>query len=180
MEYPINKNTNSATILSTEKRIHLIRNQRVVLAHDLAKLYGVTTHRLNEQVKRNLERFPKDFMFQLTNQEVISLRSQFAISKKGRGGQRYLPFAFTEHGALMAATVLNSPVAIESSILIVRAFVRLREILMENSEMKRRLQDIEIRLAKGFANHEQELQEIRFLIAQLEQPLDTQKKKIGF
>lgn len=82
MEYPINKNTNSATILSTEKRIHLIRNQRVVLVHDLAKLYGVTTHRLNEQVKRNLERFPKDFMFQLTNQEVISLRSQFAISKK--------------------------------------------------------------------------------------------------
>lgn len=165
-----------------EERIHLVRAQRVVLAKDLAELYGVTTHRLNEQVTRNRERFPLDFVFQLTIQEVIALRSQSAILEiKGRGKHpKYLPYAFTEHGAVMAATVLNSPVAVEASILLVRAFIQFREVLREHSDLKRRLQDIEIRLAKGFAAHEQELQEIRFLIAQLEQPVDPKKRRIGF
>lgn len=172
----------TAATITIEERIHLIRAQRVVLAKDLAELYGVTTHRLNEQVTRNRERFPLDFMFQLTIQEVSALRSQSAILEtKGRGKHpKYLPYAFTEHGAVMAATVLNSPVAVEASILLVRAFIRLREMLREHSDLKKRLQDIEVRLAKGFATHEQELQEIRFLIAQLEQPVEPKKRKIGF
>ena len=121
-------------------------------------------------------------MFQLTIQEVSALRSQSAILEpKGRGKHpKYLPYAFTEHGAVMAATVLNSPVAVEASILLVRAFIRLREMLREHSDLKRRLHDIEIQLAKGFAAHEQELQEIRFLIAQLEQPVAAKKRKTGF
>lgn len=175
---PFRKDTPAMTAI--EERIHVIRAQRVVLAHDLAELYGVTTYRLNEQIKRNRERFPLDFMFQLTAEEVGGLRSQFAISNKSRGGRRYLPYAFTEHGAVMAATVLNSPVAVEASILLVRAFIRLREMLREHVDLKRRLQDIEIRLAKGFTAHEQELQEIRFLISQLEKPVDSKKGKIGF
>jgi hypothetical protein len=166
---------------SVKNRIHSIRGQRIVLDKDLAELYGVTTHRLNEQVKRNRERFPEDFLFQLTNQEVADLRSQFAISKGGRGGQRYLPYAFTEHGAVMVATVLKSRIAIEMSILVVRAFIELREMLREHADLKQRLQAIEARLSKGFAQHEQELQEIRFLIAQLEQsPPMTKKRRIGF
>lgn len=166
--------------IAIEERIHLIRDQRVVLDKDLAELYGVTTYRLNEQIKRNRGRFPQDFIFQLSDQEVNALRSQFAISKKSRGGRRYLPHAFTEHGVVMAATVLNSPIAVEASILIVRAFIRLRGVIMEHVDLRRRLQDIEVRLAKGFAAHEQELQEIRYLIAQLEQPVDLKKRPLGF
>ena len=100
-----------AAVVTIEERIHLIRAQRVVLTKNLAELYGVTTYRLNEQVTRNRERFPPDFMFQLTIQEVSALRSQSAIlEKNGRGKHpKYLPYAFTEHGAVMAATVLNSP-----------------------------------------------------------------------
>jgi len=109
-------------------RIHTIRGQRIVLDRDLAELYGVTTYRLNEQVKRNRERFPDDFRFQLTNQEVANLRSQIAISKSGRGGQRYLPYGFTEHGAVMVATVLNSKIAVEMSILVVRAFICIKSV----------------------------------------------------
>ena len=166
--------------ITVEQRIHLIRAQRVVLDRDLAELYGVATHRFNEQIKRNQERFPGDFMFQLTDQEVSFLRSQNAISSLRYGGRRYLPYAFTEHGAIMAATVLNSPIAVEASILIVRAFIRIREMIHEHSDLKRRLQEIEGRLAKGFAAHEQELLEIRFLIAQLEQPTNENKRRMGF
>ncbi|MEN9846792.1 MAG: hypothetical protein RIS36_1939 [Pseudomonadota bacterium] len=119
-------------------------------------------------------------MFQLSAEEVADLRSQNAISNEGRGGRRYLPYAFTEHGAVMAATVLNSPIAVEASIIVVRAFIRLREMLHEHSELRRRLQDLEIRLAKGFEAHEQELLEIRFLIAQLEKPIERKKSRIGF
>jgi len=172
--------SSSISISAIEGRIHQIRSQRVVLDKDLAELFGVTTYRLNEQIKRNRQRFPHDFMFQSTDQEVSALRSQTAISKKGRGGRRYLPYAFTEHGVVMAANVLNSPIAVESSVLIVRAFIRLREMLREHSDLKQRLEKLEVRLARGFAAHEQELQEIRFLIAQLEQPIDVKKRKIGF
>jgi len=168
------------SILAVERRIHLVRGKRVVLDRDLADLYGTTTYRLNEQIKRNRHRFPDDFMFQLTTEEAETLRSQNAISKKGRGGRRYVPYAFTEHGAIMVATVLNSPVAVTSSILLVRAFIHLREMVLEHSDLKKKLQDIEIRLAKGFQAHEQELMEIRLLIAQLEQPIAPKKRRIGF
>jgi hypothetical protein len=160
--------------------IHIVRGQRIVLDKDLASLYGVATYRLNEQVKRNKSRFPDDFCFQLTAAEVESLRSHNAISKKTRGGLRYRPFAFTEHGAVMAATILTSEVAIEMSILVVRAFIQLREMLQEHSELKRRLQQIETRIAKGFADHEEELLEIRFLIAQLQESPPLKKRRIGF
>ena len=118
---------------------------------------------------------------QLTNQEVSNLRSQIATLDKGRGQHsKYLPYAFTEHGAVMAANVLNSQIAIEASILIVRAFIRMREIILEHGDLKKRLQEIESRLARGFAAHEQELQEIRFLISKLEQPIEIKKRRIGF
>ncbi len=100
-----------------------------MLDADLAELYGVTTKRLNEQVKRNRDRFPADFMFQLNPAEVNALRSHFATSKMDRGGRRYAPYAFTEHGAIMLASVLNTPRAVEVSVFVVRAFVRLREML---------------------------------------------------
>src|SRR5713226_3580857 len=104
-----------------EKVIHFVRGQRVMLDSDLAKIYGVTTIRLNEQFRRNRGRFPEDFAFQLTRQEFAHLISQIAISKPGRGGRRKLPWVFTEHGAIMLASVLNSPIAIEASVRVVRA-----------------------------------------------------------
>lgn len=172
--------SNLNVTIPVDSRIHLIRGFRVILDKDLAELYGVTTYRLNEQIKRNKERFPADFMFQLTHAELADLRSQIAISKNGRGGSRYLPNVFTEHGAVMAAKVLNSKIAVEMSILVVRAFLRLRELLKDHGDLRKRLQDIEVRLAKGFEAHEHELQEIRCIINQLEQPTITKKKRIGF
>lgn len=160
-----------------EQLIHNIRGDRVILDSDLAAIYGTTTKRLNEQVKRNLQRFPDDFTFQLELQEVTALRSQIATSK---GGRRYRPYVFTEHGAVMAANVLNSQIAIDASILLVRTFIKMRSMLAEHSDLKRKLQDIERRMVQGFTNHEQELLEIRFLIAQLEKPKEPNRKKIGF
>ena len=122
-----------------ESRILLIRGHKVMLDSDLAELYVVTTKRLNEQVKRNRQRFPADFMFQLTSDEATNLRSRIATSKQGRGGRRYRPYAFTEHGAIMAASVLNSHRAIEVSIYVVRAFVKLREMLRTHKELARKL-----------------------------------------
>jgi hypothetical protein len=124
--------------------IVLIRGHKVLLDTDLALLYDVPTKRFNEQVRRNLERFPADFMFQLTDEEWAALRSQFATLKSGRGQHRkYLPFAFTEHGAIMAATILNSPRATEVSVYVVRAFVRLRVVLASNKDLSKRLDDLE-------------------------------------
>lgn len=150
------------TLANIEGIILTIRGQRVILDQDLARLYGISTKRLNEQVKRNRERFPEDFMFQLEVQEVVSLRSQIATSNAPKGGRRYRPYVFTEHGAVMAANVLSSMVAIHASILLVRTFIRMRTMLAEHGEVKRRLQ------------------EIRFLIAQLEKPIEQKKRRIGF
>jgi hypothetical protein len=142
-------NTTSASpVERIENRILLIRGHKVLLDADLARLYGVPTKRLNEQVRRNADRFPPDFMFQLTNQEVAVLRSQIATSssedtKRNWGGRRYAPCAFTEHGALMAATVLNSPRAVEVSLYVVRAFVRLRETLVAHKDLAVKLQLLE-------------------------------------
>src|SRR5688572_13592479 len=112
-----------AVIEGIENKIYLIRGQKVMLDSDLAVIYGVETKILNRAVKRNLNRFPTDFMFQLTDVETESLRFQIGTSTKGRGGRRYLPYVFTEHGAVMLASVLNSQTAIEASIKVVRAFV---------------------------------------------------------
>src|SRR6266571_7567223 len=126
-----------------ERRIYFIRTHKVMLDSDFAELYGVTTKRLNEQVKRNIDRFPTDFIFRLNQEESDRLRSQFATSKHGRGGRRYQPYVFTEHGALMLASVLNSEKAIQASIQIVRAFVRLRELLATHQELARKLAEME-------------------------------------
>ena len=121
--------------------IQSIRRQRVILDMDLAGLYGVPTHRFNEQVRRNASRFPPDFLFQLTREESRSLRSQNAILKSGRGKHRkYPPLAFTEHGAIMAATILNSPRAIQMSVYVVRAFVRFRKSLATHTELAREIE----------------------------------------
>jgi hypothetical protein len=126
-------------------RIVLLRGEKVLLDSDLAALYGVTTKRLNEQVRRNRNRFPPDFCFSLTYQELGVLRSQNATSKTrpGRGGRRYAPKAFTEHGALMAANVLSSHRAIEVSLFVVRAFIRLRQTLATHAELAKKLDELE-------------------------------------
>ena len=162
------------------ERILFLRGQRVILDEDLAAVFGVSTKRLNEQIRRNLERFPEDFLFQLSDQEVSDLRSQIATSKEGRGGRRYKPYAFTEHGAVMAANVLNSPLAIQASVVVVRAFIKLREAFIEQEDLKRRLAEIERRVAKGFSEYEQELREIRFLISELQKTEAPKKNRLGF
>ncbi len=132
-----------------ERAILLIRGQKIMLDADLAAIYGVTTKRLNEQFKRNRQRFPMDFAFQLTSEEFDNLRSQFATSSWG--GRRYPPVAFTEHGAVMLAAVLNSPRAITTSVEIVRAFIRLRELLATHRDLSRRLDELEAKYDKQFA-----------------------------
>lgn len=156
------------------QRIHLIRGMRVMLDVDLADLYGVATKRFNEQVKRNTERFPLDFMFQLTQEEFASLRSQFATS--GRGGRRYLPYAFTEHGAIMAASVLSTPKAIEMSVFVVRAFVELRDWLSSHSELAEKLDYLE----RKVATHDQALAGVIDAIRQLMSPPQSKTRPIGF
>lgn len=159
-----------------ESRILLIRGHKVMLDSDLAELYGVTTKRLNEQAKRNQERFPADFMFQLTHEEIKSLRSQVATSNPRRGGRRYRPYAFTEHGAIMAASVLNTHRAIEVSVYVVRAFVKLREMLRTHKELARKLAELE----KRIEGHDEEIMALFEAIRQLMEPPEKPAKRIGF
>ena len=159
-----------------ESRILIVRRQRVILDSDLAELYGVTVKRLNQQVNRNQERFPADFMFQLTSTEDKALRLQIATSKKGRGGRRYLPYAFTEHGAIMAATVLNSARAVEMSVFVVRAFVRMREMLAKNRQLAAKINELDRRLE----THDTTIQDIIEAIKELMVPQGPSKRKIGF
>jgi len=168
--------------------IFTIRGQRVMLDADLAAIYGVQTRRLNEQVRRNAERFPGDFMFQLTRQETSDLKSQIATSSpkdirsqlandSGHGGRRKLPYVFTEHGAIMAANVLNSPEAIQMSVFVVRAFIKMREALISRSELERRLLQIENILL----SHDESIRELYDKIRPLLlPPPDRPRKKIGF
>ena len=143
--------------------IFFIRTKKVILDSDLARIYGVSTTRLNEQIKRNIGKFPKDFMFQLTRSEFDRLMSQFATSKKGRGGRRKLPWVFTEHGAIMAATVLNSKRAVAMSVYVIRAFVRLREIFLDNQILQDRLAEIE----QVLLDHDVVLEDVYEKIGQL-------------
>ena len=151
--------------------IHVLRGHRVMLDADLAVLYGVTTGRLNEQVRRNRQRFPADFMFQLSEGELMVLRSQIAISNAGRGGRRYAPFAFTEHGALMLASVLNSRTAVEASIHVVRAFVQLRSTLAAHADLARKLDHLE-------QKYDAQFKAVFDAIRELMRPTDG--KQIGF
>jgi hypothetical protein len=157
-----------------ERSILILRGEKVILDSDLADLYGVTTKRLNEQVRRNRSRFPPDFMFQLTKEEFALLRSHFATSNPERGGRRHPPLAFTEHGALMAANVLSSSRAITASVMVVRAFVRLRQLLATHAELKRKLDELEKRYDAQF---QQVFMAIRALMAPPDPP---NKGRIGF
>ena len=159
-------------------QIYAIRDEAVVLDSDLALLYGVTTKRFNEQFRRNQHRFPSDFAFRLAATEFDSFRSQFATLKPGRGQHRkYLPWVFTEHGAIMAATILNSPRALAMSVYVVRAFVKIRRELMTDATLEKRLATIE----KTLIGHDTALhdlyQKIRPLLLP---PPDKPKPRIGF
>ncbi len=141
---PLNRPTQlAAATRPVETLIHVIRGQKVMLDRDLAALYEVETRTLNQAVSRNLDRFPAEFMFRLSANEAESLRSQIVISNVGRGGRRYLPYAFTEHGVAMLSAVLNSERAVQMSILVIKAFVRLREIMTTNKDLAARIEKLE-------------------------------------
>lgn len=165
--------------------IHVIRRQRVVLDHELAKLYGVSNMAFNQAVRRNASKFPADFAFQITRQEVVNLKSQSVISSSvapdrpfgGHGGLRKLPWAFTEHGAIMAATILRSPRAVAMSVYVVRAFVRMRDELMTNAVILKRLEQIDRKLLE----HDVVLRDlVEQLMPLLAGPSESPSKEIGF
>jgi hypothetical protein len=170
---------NKTAIVLTKRvgaKILVLRNQKVILDTDLAELYGVSVKRLNEQVKRNPQRFPPDFLFTITAEEHQDLKSQNATSSSNHGGRRYLPNAFTEHGAIMAASVLNSKRAVEMSIFVVRAFVQMREALLVNQKVVSKLSELEERLDE----HDGELQALVEAIRELMAPLPASNRRIGF
>lgn len=192
------KKQNLIKVESIEPVIRVVRGQRVVLDSDLARIYDVTTKRLNEQVKRNRERFPSDFMFRLTVDEAksvrvsrsqiatgseVNLRSQVATSSS-HGGRRYLPCAFTEHGAVMAANVLNSERAVAMSVYVVRAFVKLREVLASTDELARKLGALERKLTSRQNLHEKAILQLFAQMRDLLRPSPPQpepkRRKIGF
>ncbi len=157
-----------------EQIILVLRGQRIILDSDLANLYQVSAKRLNEQVRRNIRRFPADFMFQLTNQEVTRLRSQIATLEKGRGRHRkYLPYVFTEQGVAMLSSVLNSDRAIEVNIEIMRAFVRLRQLLVSHKDLALKLEELE-------KKYDSQFRVVFDAIRQLMMPKLPARRKIGF
>lgn len=170
---------------NVESAIYLIRGQRVMLDSDLAAIYGTSTMRLNEQLRRNRKRFPLDFAFQLTREEFTNLISQFAISSlrsqsatsKSHGGRRKLPWVFTEHGAIMLASVLNSDIAVQASVRVVRAFVRLREMVAANVQLAAKLEELERRLD----SHDEAIVDLFATLKRLLEPAEPKKKReIGF
>lgn len=157
-----------------ENKIFLVRGKKVMFDRDLAVLYGVTTGNLNKAVNRNIERFPDDFMFQLTKEEADSLRFQIGISKKeGRGGRRFLPYAFTENGVAMLSSVLNSERAIYVNIQIMRTFTKLREMLATHKDLKEKVEEMEKR-------DDYQFKMVFDAIKQLLEPPVKQKRKVGF
>ncbi|HSW55693.1 MAG TPA: ORF6N domain-containing protein [Ignavibacteriaceae bacterium] len=164
-----------ALIERIEKKIFLIRNQKVMLSTHLAGLYEVEVKVLNQAVRRNIDRFPKDFMFQLSKKEFENLKSQIVTSSWG-GIRRSLPYAFTEQGVAMLSSVLNSKKAIKVNIQIMRAFVKLREILSTHKELAQKLKELEFKID----SHDQQIQAIFDVINQLITPSDPPKRKMGF
>ena len=159
-------------------KIYLIRNEKVMLDSDLAELYGVETKRLNEQVKRNIDRFPEDFMFRLTESEFKNLKSQFAISNWG--GRRKLPKVFTEHGAIMLASVLNSDTAVQASIFVVRAFIKLREFVLMSKEISKKLEEFESKTDKKLEEHDKMFQVVFDTLKKVLIQESKPKNPIGF
>lgn len=163
-----------------EKRIFVIRERQVMLDEDLADLYGVETKRLIQQVKRNLKRFPDDFMFQLSKAEAEALRSQFATSNDGRGGRRYSPYVFTEQGVAMLSGVLRSEWAIAVNIEIMRAFVELRRIASSYAALNERLAHIEREMGERLDDHDEQLDQIFKTLHQLIASPPRPKRPVGF
>ncbi|MFA6596455.1 MAG: ORF6N domain-containing protein [Ignavibacteriaceae bacterium] len=161
---------------SVINKILVIRNQKVILDRHLANLYNVETRALKQAVRRNMKRFPDDFMFQLTKEEFMNWRSQTVISKSDQKGLRYSPYAFTEQGVAMLSSVLKSERAIEVNILIMRAFVRLREMISTHKKVEEKLREIDSKLKE----HDEEIVQIIQVINQLINPPEPVKKKIGF
>jgi hypothetical protein len=159
-----------------ERSIHVIRGQRAMPDFDLAKLYGIPTFVLNQAVKRNRDRFPSDFAFPITAQELASLTSQIVMSKPGRGGRRTIPWAFTEHGVAMLASVLRSPLAVKVNIEIVRTFVRLRRLLATPGELVEQLRQ----LADTVQLHDQQIRDIARVLQQLIAPPDPSPSPRNF
>jgi ORF6N domain-containing protein len=168
--------TSLTVIEGIEEKIYLIRGQKVMLDNDLALIYGVETKMLNRAVKRNLNRFPTDFMFQLTDEETKLLRFQIGTSNQGRGGRRYLPYVFTEHGAVMLASVLNSSTAIEASIKVVRAFVHFRTIVMLHEDLAGRIEELEQAVDK----HDEKFKVVSHLLGQILGDKKRVTRPIGF
>ncbi len=192
-------NSTNLALEGITQRIVVLRDQKVLLDADLAVLYGVDTRRLNEQVRRNRDRFPQDFIFELTQDEYANLKSQFATSSliagsvepAGHGGRRKLPIAFTEHGAIMAATVLSSPRAVEVSVYVVRAFLKLRELVAAHQDLSKRLDALEAKLEEKTeslaAQHETfsrntraQLRQVMDALRELASPPEPAKRPIGF
>lgn len=165
-----------ATVVPIESRIAILRGQKIIVDKALAEIYGVPVKRLNQQVNRNRDRFPSDFVFRLSVKEFAALRLQIATANKGRGGRRSLPYAYTEHGAIMAATVLNSRKAIAMSVFVVRAFVRLRQSVPANVEFAGKIQQLQ----KHLETHDNSIGEIIRVVNRLMQPPLSRRTKIGF
>ena len=171
------------TIPQIDSVIHTIRGEKVILDADLARIYGVSTKALNQAVKRNADRFPPDFLIRLTRGEWTTLRSQFVTSKERRGGRQYLPVAFTEHGAVMVANILKTTRAVQMSVFVVRAFIKLREAMTANKVLLEKLRALEEKLTKRLDSHEQA---IVYVLAELrklmEPPLlpEPKRRPIGF
>jgi aromatic ring-opening dioxygenase LigB subunit len=169
------------TTESVERAIIVLRERRVILDAELAILYGVTVSVFNQAVKRNMKRFPADFAFQLTREEYESLRSQIVILKAGRGAHRkYLPYVFTEHGAVMAASVLNSPRAVKMSVEVVRAFVRLRQILASNRQLAARVDNLKRKMTQSNAAHSKNIGTLFDAVRSLMTAPAKPKRQIGF
>lgn len=172
------------TLPSIDGLIYTIRGDRVMLDSDLARIYGVSVKRLNEQVRRNQERFPEDFAFRLTGPESDSLRSQFAALKAGRGQHsKYRPIAFTEHGAVMLSAVLRTPIAVAASINVVRAFNRLRQLANTHKDLAEALKNLEKRLqdhGTRLDDHAENIKELFALVYRIMEPLPEPRKRIGF
>jgi hypothetical protein len=166
----------AAATRALETPIYVIRGRQVMLDEDLAELYSVETKRLIEQVKRNLERFPEDFMFQLRKDETAAMRSQIETSNTGRGGRRYAPYVFTEQGIAMLSSVLRSKTAIAVNIEIMRAFVELRRVASSYTAIETRLEQIE----RGMGEHDEQLEQIFGALRQLIAPPPSTKRPIGF
>lgn len=170
------KDSLEVSVHLVERRIYLIRRQKVMLDSDLAELYGMSTKQLNQQVTRNKRRFPQEFMFQLTQEEADCLRSQFVTSKSGRGGRRYLPYVFTEQGVAMLSSVLNSEQAIEVNITIMRAFVKLRELLESNENLNHKFATV----IRKLSTHDKYFKVVFNELKKLSEEPPPPHKQIGF